>query len=277
MLTARTQAEGGIEFVTSPDPNLNPSTVTSPSRNSNLHPIPSQSPAAAFAGSGPRWPPASLLARVADTDRTTLINLGRAVRYTTGDILLREAEAPGFVLILLGGTVKVTAHALDGRDALLAVRMAGDVVGEFAGIDGKPRTASVTACGKVLAKQVRRADFLTCLERHPAIAMAVNAAVVAKMRTATGRIVDFAGCDVLTRLARMLRYLALTYTAPGDFAGVIGAPLSQPELATLVGASDSAVRKALRTLRDAGVIGTTYRTITVHDLAGLSQIAFAQP
>lgn len=233
--------------------------------------------AGAGTGSGTRWPPASLLGRVSDTDRSTLLNLGRAVRFQAGDILMHEAETPEFVLLLLGGTVKVSAHALDGREALLAVRMAGDLVGEFAGIDGKPRTASVTACGKVLARYVRRTDFLACLQRHPAIAMAVNAAVVAKMRTATGRIVDFAGCDVLTRLARMLRYLAVTYTGPGDAVGVIGAPLSQPELATLVGASDSAIRKALRTLRDAGVIATTYRTITVHDLPGLSQIAFAQP
>lgn len=228
-------------------------------------------------GGGPHWPPASLLARVDDPDRATLLGLGRGMRYWAGDALMHEAEVPESVLILLGGTVKVTAHALDGREALLAVRMAGDLVGEFAGIDGKPRTATVTACGKVLARQVRRSDFLACLQRNPAIGIAVNEAVVAKMRTATGRIVDFAGCDVLTRLARMLRYLALTYTGPGDAVGVIGAPLSQPELATLVGASDSAVRKALRTLRDAGVVGTTYRTITVHDLDGLSQVAFARP
>ncbi len=235
------------------------------------------SPATASAAGGPRWPPASLLGRTADADRATLIGLGRSVRYQAGNTLMREAEDPEFVLLLLGGTVKVTAHALDGREALLAVRMAGDLVGEFAGIDGKPRSATVTACGRVLARHVRRSDFLECLKRHPSIAIAVNEAVVAKMRTATGRIVDFAGCDVLTRLARMLRYLALTYPGRLDSVRVIGAPLSQPELATLVGASESAVRKALRTLRETGVIGTAYRTITVYDLAGLSQLASAEP
>jgi CRP-like cAMP-binding protein len=221
----------------------------------------------------PHWPGTSLLGRLGEADRAMLLTLGRRVRYPAAEALMREGEESDFVLILLGGMVKVTAHALDGREALLAVRMAGDLVGEFAGIDGKPRAGTVTACGSLLAQRIGRAPFLACLHANPGIAMAVNEVVVAKMRTATGRIVDFAGCDVLTRLARMLHYLALTYPKPGA-PDVISAPLSQAELATLVGASDSAVGKALRTLRARETIDTRYRTIGVRDLAALSEIAF---
>jgi len=222
----------------------------------------------------PRWPESSLLGRLDPADRSTVLGLGGPVRYRGGEALLREGETSDFVLILLGGMAKVTAHAQDGREALLAVRMAGDLIGEFAGIDGKPRAATITACGSLLARRVARAPFLACLKTNPRVAIAVNEVVVGKMRTATGRIVDFAGCDVLIRLARMLRYLAVTYPKPGAPAGVISVPLSQAELATLVGASDSAVGKALRTLRDTGVISTRYRTIGVHDLSALSEIAF---
>ncbi|WP_194896442.1 Crp/Fnr family transcriptional regulator [Catenulispora pinisilvae] len=220
-----------------------------------------------------RWPHTSLVGRLGPDDRAVVLGLGGRVRHRAGEALIREGEDSDFVLILLGGMVKVSARAQDGREALLAVRIAGDLIGEFAGIDGRPRSARITACGSLLAQRVGRAPFLACLQANPGIAIAVNEVVVAKMRAATGRIVDFAGCDVLTRLARMLRYLVLTYPRPGGPPAVINPPLSQAELATLVGASDSAVGKSLRTLREREIISTRYRAVTIRDLTALAEIA----
>lgn len=88
--------------------------------------------------------------------------------------------------------------------------------------------------------------------------------MVAKLRTATGRIVDFTGCDVLGRLARILHHLAVTYGRPGRNEAQL--PLSQPEMATLVGAAESSIHKALRALRESGAVVTGYRRITILDL-----------
>lgn len=217
------------------------------------------------------WPPAGLLGRVDEADREVLLGLGHRVVYQAGQVTIREAETSDFALLLLGGTVKVTAHAQDGRDALLAVRMAGDLVGELAGIDGQPRTGTVTACGTVLARYILRSELLECTNEHPAIGHALQASVVAKLRTATGRIVDFTGCDVLGRLARILHHLAVTYGRPGSNDAQL--PLSQPEMATLVGAAESSIHKALRALRESGAVVTGYRRITILDLDRLARIA----
>ncbi|WP_052398279.1 Crp/Fnr family transcriptional regulator [Streptomyces sp. NRRL F-5123] len=217
------------------------------------------------------WPPTGLLGRVDEADRAILLGLGHRVVYPAGQIAIREADTSDFALLLLGGTVKVTAHAQDGREALLAVRMAGDLVGELAGIDGQPRVGTVTACGRVLARYILRSELLECTRQHPAVGQAIGASVVAKLRTATGRIVDFTGCDVLGRLARILYHLAVTYRLPGRRDAQL--PLSQPEMATLVGAAESSIHKALRALRASGVIVTGYRRITILDLEHLARIA----
>ncbi|WP_254646779.1 Crp/Fnr family transcriptional regulator [Streptomyces sp. GbtcB6] len=219
------------------------------------------------------WPPAGLLGQVTEADRAILLGLGHRVVYPAGQITIREADTSDFALLLLGGTVKVTAHAQDGREALLAVRMAGDLVGEFAGIDGQPRIGTVTACGRVLARYILRSELLACTNQHPAIGLALSASVVAKLRTATGRIVDFTGCDVLGRLARILHHLAVTYGRPGRNEAQL--PLSQPEMATLVGAAESSIHKALRALRESGAVVTGYRRITITDLDHLARIAVA--
>ena len=222
-------------------------------------------------GDAAYWPPAGLLGRVGLAERRVLMALGHGVVYPAGQITIHESDTSDFVLLLLGGTVKVTAHARDDRDTLLAVRMAGDLVGELAGIDRQPRIASVTACGKVLARYILRSELLDCTNKYPAIGLAVSASVVAKLRTATGRIVDFTGCDVRVRLARILRHLAVTYSRPGQRR--VELPLSQPEMATLVGAAESSIQKALRSLRDSGAISTGYRKITILDLELLARIA----
>ncbi len=222
-------------------------------------------------GAAAYWPPAGLLGRVGEADRGILLGLGHGVVYSAGQITIRESDTSDFALLLLGGTVKVTARAQDGREALLAVRMAGDLVGELAGIDGQPRIGTVTACGRVLARYILRSELVECTKQHPAVGLALNASVVAKLRTATGRIIDFTGCDVLGRLARILHHLAVTYGRPGRNQAQL--PLSQPEMATLVGAAESSIHKALRALRESGAVVTGYRRITILDLDHLARIA----
>jgi CRP-like cAMP-binding protein len=219
------------------------------------------------------WPSGGLLGRVDEADRAILMGLGHRVAYPAGQITIREADSSDFTLLLLGGMVKVTAQAQDGREALLAVRMAGDMVGEFAGIDGQPRVGTVTACGRVLARYILRSELLECTKQHPTIGLALSASVVSKLRTATGRIVDFTGCDVLGRLARILHHLAVTYGRPGRNEAQL--PLSQPEMATLVGAAESSIHKALRVLRESGAVETGYRKVMILDLDHLARIAVA--
>ncbi|WP_026343178.1 Crp/Fnr family transcriptional regulator [Nocardia sp. BMG111209] len=222
------------------------------------------------------WPASSLLGGLGKSARNQLLTLGVRVRYPGDRILVRQQENTTFVLVLLDGVVKATARARDGREVLLAVRMGGDLVGEFAAIDDQPRSATVTTCGPTVARLATRAEFLGCLERNPPIALAVNESIVAKLLVANERRIDFTGCDVPTRLARVLHQIAMTYGEAVGAGAVIRWPITQPELATLSGAAEPSVHKALRRLRESGVIATGYRTIRVKDLELLSNIAFRE-
>ncbi|MDT3398069.1 Crp/Fnr family transcriptional regulator [Streptomyces sp. B1866] len=224
-------------------------------------------------GADRRWPPASLLGSLDPGAREVLLRLGAAVQYPEASrVLIREGEESRFVVILLDGVVKATGLAPDGREILLAVRMGGDLVGEFAALDDRPRSATVTTCGAVLARVVRHADFLDCLRRHPGVAHAVNRAVVGKLRSANARRVDFGACDVPTRVARVLYEIAVAYGEREGNRSVIRWPLTQPELATLAGAAEPSVHKALRHLREEAVVATGYRSVTVLDLARLGAL-----
>jgi Crp-like helix-turn-helix domain len=67
--------------------------------------------------------------------------------------------------------------------------------------------------------------------------------------------------------------LAVQY---GDRTGnrvVIPWPLTQPELASLAAVAEPTAQKALRTLRERGVIETGYRSLAILDLDELNRIA----
>ena len=79
----------------------------------------------------------------------------------------------------------------------------------------------------------------------------------------------FGAYDIAARVAGRLVELADRFGEAVPDGVRISVPLSQDELAGWVGASREAVAKALRVLRDRGLVTTGRRTMTVLDLDGL--------
>jgi CRP/FNR family transcriptional regulator, cyclic AMP receptor protein len=209
-----------------------------------------------------------------DAARERLLRQGVLVRYPgPSRVLFRERDESAFVAIILRGVVKVTGGVSGGPDALIAIRMGGDAVGEFAAVDQLPRSATVTTCGNAVARVIKAEDFTGCLRRDPDISHAISKAIVAKMRITTQRRLDFSGSDVSVRVARLLLHLAATYGNGNAGQAKIPMPLTQSDLASLAVASPPAVERALRRLREEGVLATGYRSVTVLDLGRLRAAA----
>jgi len=218
------------------------------------------------------WAAGSLLAGLSPAQRKTLLALGARRQYNAGDVLLAEGENTTFAVIIIDGYVKITARTEDGVESLLAIRTAGDIVGELAALDSAPRSATASAAGAVMTRVVSKAKLDECFRKDPGIAVGVNRAVAAKLRVATRRRVDFRGRDARERLARAL--LELCEGSAGlSPRGELKVFFTQSELAGLIGASEPTVHKALRALRDARVVDTRYRRLVVTDIDRLRDIA----
>jgi CRP/FNR family cyclic AMP-dependent transcriptional regulator len=218
-----------------------------------------------------RWAPGSLLASLSGPQRKIVLELGQARQYHAGDALLNQGDRSDFIVIVIDGYVKISAVSSDGAESLLAIRAAGDVIGELAAMDGQPRSATARAADAVLARVITKRELERCLTDHSDIARAFNRTVAAKLRLATRRRVDFRR-DTMTRLAQVL--VDLYYGAAGRRRnGHTAVLVTQSELAGLIGASEPAVHKAVRTLRDDGVIGTGYGNLDIYDVTALRRIA----
>lgn len=217
------------------------------------------------------WPPTSFLAGLELPVLRDFLSAGELAAFGKGDTIIGEGDAAIDVFLLLDACVKVTARLDAGGRALLAVRVGGDVVGEIAAMAGGARTATVSACGNGEAVAIRlgRDDLREVLGRHPDAAVSLASAISRKLRAATRRRVDISGCTTKVGMARVLLEIAEDHGSSGGNGVFIGVSLTQSELGTLVGVSETTAQRALSELRNDGVIASEGRRLLVPNMAVL--------
>lgn len=198
---------------------------------------------------------------------------GRRRSYGPGVTLFHEGDDSGPVVVLLGGRVKVATVGGGGREAIVAVRGPGDLIGELSAIDGGPRSATVTTLEPAEVLLVPGSAFAALLERHLRIALVLLRMVAGRLRYADSQQAQFATQDVVGRVAARLLELGDRFGVAEDDQIVIELPISQEELAAWTGSSREAVSKALQQLRTLHVLETGRKRITVLDAEALRRRA----
>lgn len=213
------------------------------------------------------YPP--FLDALTSADRDALLALLRRRTLTAGTVLLREGEPGNDVLVVLGGMVKLVATPPQGRDVVLGMRGAGDLLGELSALDGEPRSASVVALGDVEVGILSATGLREFLADRPRAALVIMRLLVERLRESDRGRVELSIHDTLGRVAARLVVLCDRFGEPCDEGQRIAMPLTQAELASWVGASRQAVARALNLMRKLGWVTTSQRAITVQDLESL--------
>jgi CRP/FNR family cyclic AMP-dependent transcriptional regulator len=211
-----------------------------------------------------------------ETSMVSLDDLrGKGVRRTwpAGATVLQEGDVSDHVVIIEVGSVKVSLSSPAGRQVVLAIRGPGDLLGEISAIDGRSRSATVTALSAVTATVLPGGTFRSLLMKDGARAFAMLRMVTERLREADAHRLELGAYAVLHRTSRLLADFAGRYGVVGCDGVAIQVPLSQAELAQATGASREAVVKALRRLRDLGAVRTSRRRIEVLRLDVLCTIA----
>ncbi|TDC69176.1 Crp/Fnr family transcriptional regulator [Streptomyces hainanensis] len=205
----------------------------------------------------------SLLGRPA---RQSLARVGERAVFAGGATLLKEHDVTDHLLVVERGCVKVTASTSEGYEAVLALRGAGDLLGEQAGADGRPRSASVVALTHVRALTLPLRAFESLVRADPSIGRAVRQVQSERLRQADRRGVVAGGEDTSRRLAALLLDLGHRYGRPESAGGVeIVLPLSQDDLAGLVLSSRRTVSRILEQWRAQGWLTTGRLRLVIHE------------
>lgn len=210
-----------------------------------------------------------------EAERSALLHTGAVVQFVDDQILLRQWDFGDFLYVLTTGKVKVLVAAESGVETMLAIRARGDLVGEFAVLDAKPRTATARAIGPVSARRVSRADYTEFTAAYPSVTSLIFTYVLGKMRASTVRRAAERTWGAKGLLAQELYDLAAEHGEPGP-GGVVRVPITQAELGQLAGVAVSTTERVLKELRARGIIATRYGATEVRDMAALAAIRFSE-
>ncbi|KUL29193.1 Crp/Fnr family transcriptional regulator [Actinoplanes awajinensis] len=219
------------------------------------------------------WSVRTLLGRLAPQARAALLGAGVRRSYRSGEVLMHEGLLETHVVVLESALAKVTARLPKGRHALISIRISGDIVGEMSALNNLPRSATVTVCRPSTIRVIGRDRFRDFLRQHADAAIEVAGIVADRLRAANRRRVDFASYPAKVRVARALAEIGASHGHRTPDGIAVDIELTQSELATLCGAADITVHKALHDLREAKLIDTVYRGFVIRDPESLKSAA----
>lgn len=202
-----------------------------------------------------------------------LMARGARRRFKRGSFLMTEGEIADHVAVVLSGRAKVSSYTADGKEVVLALRGAGELLGELSALDGGERSASCSALEDVEALVIPAQRFEGFLEDHPRLALLLLHTVIRRLRDSDRKRIEFGAFDTPGRVARRILELVDRYGETDPRGVRIQISLTQDELAGWTGASREAVSKALKLFRDRGWIETGRRSIVVLDLDALRSLA----
>lgn len=183
-------------------------------------------------------------------------------------VLLRQGDPGTHVILLESGSTLVTLTGENGERTLLAVRGAGELLGELAVLDSQPRTASVIAAETCVVRIIPAPDFLAFVDKYDLLAALLRHAI-ARVREAESVRLELATASVPARLASALTRLATVSCATTSELSV---RLTQTELSQMIGASRNAVGVALKPWRESGWLTTAPGGgLVIRDIAAIQR------
>ena len=111
--------------------------------------------------------------------------LTHEVRFAESQDLVRQGEEGDSFLVIVEGRARVLQNGDTLRDL-----GPGDYLGEIALIDGRPRTATVTALEPVRALIVERSDFRRLIDDFSAVRFHVLTALTQRIRRKAPSAID---------------------------------------------------------------------------------------
>ena len=88
--------------------------------------------------------------------------------FAAGARLMEEGERADYVMVILGGQVKICVDE-NGSERVLAVRGLGQLVGERGALKVSVRSATVIALDMIWALVVQTKDFAAFISAHPRV------------------------------------------------------------------------------------------------------------
>lgn len=212
------------------------------------------------------WP---LLASLRPDERDALLAHTTIRHYTRGQTLVSAGDPSDSLHLIEAGRLAVRVSTEDGDEATLTILGPGECFGELSLLhDGAPaRSATVVALEAARTRSLGAHAFAELRHTHRGADELLLRILAGRVEELSDRLVEAMYDTLHRRVQRRLVELVRMYATHDE--GPVEIPLTQGELAHLVGGTRPSVNQSLQLLADQGVLSLRRGRITVLDPLGL--------
>lgn len=170
------------------------------------------------------------------------------------------------------GAMRLSSVTPDGRELVVAVLGAGDLFGEAALLEERSPVEARTI-GATIVVAFGTATLPIVFRESPRTGAELLRLVASRLHRTERALGDALTSDLATRIEHRLRELADRHGVRRPDGVHLTIPLTQDELARMVGASREAVNRSLRPLVERDLVRTGARCVVVPDPEALASPA----
>lgn len=212
-----------------------------------------------------------LLSRMSESALKSLEQRCRWQRFKAQEQIIDHDSDSRDVYFVVEGRVRVVNYSLSGREITFDEIVAGRYFGEFAALDGQPRSANVVALTDTLVASCSPDTFLNLLRDNPDLAVEVMQELAKLIRASTDRIMDLSTLGAHNRVhSELLREARLH--ARDDNTAVISPIPVHSDIASRVSTTRETVARVFGDLTKQGLIKRGKNELLVLDLERLEQL-----
>ena len=202
-------------------------------------------------------------------ERDAIASRARIRSFKAGETIFTIGSPGENMMAVLRGTVRISVPSADGKEFFLAILPQGEVFGELAVLDGKPRSADAMADGSCTLALLDRRDVFSFFERNPSAWPKLLAVLSDRLRRTDALLAEIAMNQLPVRLAKTM----LRVTSEGMAKSNTKITLSQRQLANMVGGTRESVNKCIRVWQRDGIVQVAGGVIVIQKRSALEDIA----
>lgn len=191
--------------------------------------------------------------------------------YAPAQTILQYQDEGRDVFFIVRGRVCAVYYSASGREVRFSDLPAGEIFGDFAAIDGGPRTADVVSLTDTLVASMSADLFWEVMRRHESVCAAILRRLTGIARATLHRVVEFSTLPVRSRLHAELLRLAHVST-PDRSTAVISPTPTHAEIASRISTHREAVTRELNELARAKLIEKRGSDLIIRDIAMLASM-----
>jgi CRP/FNR family transcriptional regulator, cyclic AMP receptor protein len=205
-------------------------------------------------------------------NRVKLQSLFKPCSFSKNEVIFLKDDPGQGLYLVLNGRVKICVVDRMGNELIFTFVTKGDILGELAIFDGKPRSATAIAAENTKTLYLNRQEFLNFLQESPQVYLDIINVLCQRLRRLSNQLEDISFLDVAGRIARNLSLLASNEPQEKDKSEILTCSITQEDLSRLIGASREMVNKVLNSFVDSHLLTISRKKLTILNVKELDRI-----